>query len=111
MELAKQNEEKIKAKEKMAILFAKMLAICKAGKGDWCSQFRTNLKELNFSGHPSSESDDLDTSAVLEGPCAKIEDWFSVIHVRIMSTDRVNADGDLVTRYLPAPMVKTPEKR
>ena len=48
---------------------------------------------------------------VLEGPCTKIEDWFSVIHVRIMSTDWVNAEGDLVTMYLPAPMVKTPEKR
>ena len=48
---------------------------------------------------------------VLEGPCAMIDDWFSVIHVRIMSTDWVNAEGDLVTMYLPAPMVKTPEKR
>ena len=48
---------------------------------------------------------------VLEGPCAKIEDWFSVIHVRIISTDQVNADGDLVSVYLPTPMVKTPEKR
>ena len=48
---------------------------------------------------------------MLEGPCAKKEDWFSVIHVRIMPTDRVNAEGDLVSVYLPVPMVKTPEKR